>query len=600
MVCHHVQMNAYLSKSDFKVARTCPTKLYYKKKQYPTTLDDDPYMQLLADGGFMVGKLAQLQYPSGVMISDLDPEAAIAETSRLMAADSVVLFEAAFLWGGFLARVDILVKERGRIQLIEVKSKGYDRTAGLTKKAGDIRSEWVEYVEDIAFQKMVVQSVYPNKQIDCFLYLPDKAEATTVDLLPTRFRLKRQSRAVDVEFVGDHKDVERTNLLTLVPVNDPVAAVYRDVSRGAVELFRYLVDGLQKASPNPGYGCRDCEYRAETDSGGSGFKECWGEPAAQTPSILELYQLGRIKAAGGALLVDDLIARGKASLFDVPLASLTTSYATRQRVQLEFTKANAEWRSDQLTAVLDRLEYPLHFIDFETSRLVLPYHRGMRPFEQVAFQWSCHTLDGPSGELRHAEWINLEEGFPNVRFAEALRAHIGDCGTVLTWSHHEKTTFNDIARQMADYGVGDEQLKRWLLQTVNGGRLFDLCAHCLSHYFHPAMKGSTSIKAVLPAVWGSNASLRQHPWFVQYAKVQDGRVMSPYETLPALDIFDRAEVVDEGTGAMRAYQEMLYGVGRENMDARAAWRDLLLQYCKLDTLAMVMIWQHWTTPAARR
>ena len=74
----------YLSKSDFKVARTCPAKLYYKKLRYPTILDDDPYMASLADGGFMVGKLAQLQYPEGVLVSTLDPWAAVEETKRLL------------------------------------------------------------------------------------------------------------------------------------------------------------------------------------------------------------------------------------------------------------------------------------------------------------------------------------------------------------------------------------------------------------------------------------------------------------------------------------------------------------------------------------
>ena len=67
------------------IARTCPAKLYYKKLRYPTTLDEDPYMQSLADGGFMVGKLAQLQYPEGVLVSTLDPWAAIEETKRLLA-----------------------------------------------------------------------------------------------------------------------------------------------------------------------------------------------------------------------------------------------------------------------------------------------------------------------------------------------------------------------------------------------------------------------------------------------------------------------------------------------------------------------------------
>jgi hypothetical protein len=109
------------------------------------------------------------------------------------------------------------------------------------------------------------------------------------------------------------------------------------------------------------------------------------------------------------------------------------------------------------------------------------------------------------------------------------------------------------------------------------------------------MRGSTSIKAVLPAVWQSNAALRADPLFQAYVRIEDGVPVDPYQTLPKLEIFDQAEVVNEGTGAMRAYQEMLYGAGRRAEDAKEAWRKLLLQYCALDTMAMVMIWKHWTS-----
>ena len=76
--------------------------------------------------------------------------------------------------------------------------------------------------------------------------------------------------------------------------------------------------------------------------------------------------------------------------------------------------------------------------------------------------------------------------------------------------------------------------------------------------------------------------------------------MEPYETLPALpfgnleDEEQTEEVVTEGAGAMRAYQEMLYGVSRRNEVLKEQWCRLLLQYCELDTAAMVMVWTHWS------
>lgn len=588
-------MPPYLSKSDFKVARNCATKLFYKKSHYPTALDEDSYMELLADGGFMVGKFAQLLFPEGIMIADLAPERALAETTELMSTENVTLFEPAFYGDGYLARVDILKKDGPRIRLIEVKSKGFDAMTGLTGKNGTVRADWVEYIEDVAFQRMVVARVFPQAQIECFLLLPDKSAVSEIDLLPTLFSIARQGRAVEVDFKGDADAIRKSKLLRLVSVDAEVASVYADVCSAAANLLPLIADGPKRAVTPLSYQCRECEYRIGDSVRPSGFQECWGDLGRVTPSVFDLYQLGRVKDAAKALLADTLIQQKKVSLFDLPVSALTTSYADRQRIQIQHTKENTEWRSTMLRPALEALSYPLHFIDFETSRLVLPYHRGMRPFEQVAFQWSCHTIDHPGAALRHAEWINVDEGFPNVRFARSLREVVGDQGTLFTWSHHEKTTLDDIARQIGDYGLSEGDLRAWLLKTTSSGRLFDLCAHALSHYFHPAMAGSTSIKAVLPAVWSSNAKLQADPWFKAYVRIDDGKLVDPYQTLPKIEVFDQAEVVNEGTGAMRAYQEMLYGAGRRVESAKKAWRDLLLQYCHLDTLAMVMIWKHWTS-----
>ena len=55
-----------LSKSNFKIAQSCGTKLYYTKNQYPSLNEGNEYMEILAEGGYMIGKLAQLMYPNGV------------------------------------------------------------------------------------------------------------------------------------------------------------------------------------------------------------------------------------------------------------------------------------------------------------------------------------------------------------------------------------------------------------------------------------------------------------------------------------------------------------------------------------------------------
>ena len=109
------------------------------------------------------------------------------------------------------------------------------------------------------------------------------------------------------------------------------------------------------------------------------------------------------------------------------------------------------------------------------------------------------------------------------------------------------------------------------------------------------MKGSLSIKEVLPAAWQSNPHLRERDEFRKYVgRDSSGDLVNPYETLPPLPIAEKEEVVKEGTGAMRVYQEMMFGISASDPLAKQQYRKLLLQYCELDTAAMVIIWRHWT------
>jgi hypothetical protein len=105
------------------------------------------------------------------------------------------------------------------------------------------------------------------------------------------------------------------------------------------------------------------------------------------------------------------------------------------------------------------------------------------------------------------------------------------------------------------------------------------------------MKGRTSIKVVCDALWKTSPQLRaQYP---EYIKQEGGEVLSPYATLPPLEIGDTMVAVAEGTGAIRAYEAMVYGLEKEDAETKEKWKRLLLQYCKLDSLSMFFVWQHW-------
>src|ERR1700693_6323304 len=122
----------YLTKTDFITARTCPTKLYYKKLRHPSLLDDDPYMEFLADGGYMVETMAKLLFPDGRDIGGWDKATeAFAATKKALTAGNCTLFEVTVIHGKMLARHDILQRFGKVLRLIEVKSSSVDTSEDM-------------------------------------------------------------------------------------------------------------------------------------------------------------------------------------------------------------------------------------------------------------------------------------------------------------------------------------------------------------------------------------------------------------------------------------------------------------------------------------
>ena len=609
-------MMNFLSKSDYKSARTCPTKLYYKKLHYPTTQEGDEFMELLAQGGYMIGTIAKLLFPDAVTIKESKVQSALQATQQLITQEKVTLLEAAFFSKGKFARPDILIKDGNHFTLIEVKAKSYDGAEAQKRRdaakpnlfrslrTGEIAPGWQPYLEDITFQCLILRELFPQAQITCELILPDTSCTTSIDNMHSLFEIKELAldeagypRTV-VTFAGDVDQLRRDHFLACINVDAEVNDLLPEVA-GEAETFVRSLQPPTKIQAQISFACRECEFRVYDEEKYNGFRECWGNLADVKPHIFEMYYAGQIKGTSGPL-VNELIAQGKAGLADIPESALVKKDGStgvqnqRQLLQLRNTSANIEWIDPALREILDSFAYPLHFIDFETSALAVPYHAGMHPYENVAFQWSCHTLRSPYAEPEHAEWINLEQAFPSFAFAESLMKHLGMQGTFFMWATHENTILKEIRRQM-EGRYDNESVKDWLDWITNDGngktRLVDMNNLTLRHYFHPIMGGKTSIKKVLDAIWKSNPAL--HERFPTYVKKEGGEILSPYKSLPPLIMDGEDALVAEGTGAIRAYQAMLYGPQKSDLSIRAIWKKLLLQYCELDTSAMVMVYLHW-------
>jgi len=605
-----------LSKSDFAVARTCDAKLYYREHNYPDTRSRDPYLSLLAEGGYMIEALSRAFRPDGILLeSGMGHAVAFARTRELLTRDNVTLFQATLLSGRRLVRADIIEKRGNVVRLLEVKAKSFDGADHLASlrsggpgvfrsktKARTILTDWAPKFEDLTFQTLLLERLLPGVTVQPFLVLVDKSKRSALDNVPRLFELVRHesedggTRLHTATFIGTADDLAQLDLLTEVDASAEVAEL-RSTVDAIASRFEALLDApFDPALALLGAKCRDCEFQADGSAMTSGFANCWGPLATVTPHALDLQNISTVKDTDGTPLIESLARAGKASLFDIPESRLVKKDGTvgpqaeRQLRQIRHARSGEQWVGPELGAKLAALTYPMHFIDFEVTRLALPYHANMRPYGQVVFQWSCHSVDAPGAKPRHAEWLNAADEWPNMTFARTLRDAIGDNDTVLAWSPFEGGRLTELAREHDRFMAYDPALVDWVGGLVRG-RIFDLHKCAADDFYHPGMGGRTSIKVILDALWKSDSVMRGQ--FEAWTGRRVPASEDPYQALPALKICGVEQDVREGTGAMRAYEAMMYGVEKNDVEAKAQWRSLLLEYCKLDTLSMVLIFEYW-------
>ncbi len=127
----------------------------------------------------------------------------------------------------------------------------------------------------------------------------------------------------------------------------------------------------------------------------------------------------------------------------------------RQWLQVEMTREHTKepfLDFDSMRQEMSDWKYPLHFIDFETNRVAIPFYRNRRPYEGIAFQFSHHAVDR-DGLVKHSgEFINVEPGFfPNFEFVRALKKELeNDNGTIFRYADHENSFLVEIWRHLSE------------------------------------------------------------------------------------------------------------------------------------------------------
>lgn len=245
----------------------------------------------------------------------------------------------------------------------------------------------------------------------------------------------------------------------------------------------------------------------------------------------------------GKKIAEQLRAEGYRDLRDVPEEKL--SNPKHIRVHRVTKSGQAELDQEAIDAVRE-LPYPRYYLDFETIAFAVPIWAGTSPYKQIPFQWSCH-IEGADRSLTHKEFLDVSGDDPRRAFAENLIETLHNSGPIIVYNApFEGSRMKELAEAFPDLAPA-------LLAAVE--QLFDLLPLARNHYYHPDMKGSWSIKAVLPTI------------------------------APELDYSNLT--VSHGGMAQDAYLDL---IGNELSDEeKVELKKALLAYCEQDTLAMLLL-----------
>lgn len=259
------------------------------------------------------------------------------------------------------------------------------------------------------------------------------------------------------------------------------------------------------------------------------------------PSVFDLYRIRFASAAENYYQGIDTFAKTR----NIKLTDI-------QQMQVECT-LNGKDRVDKAAVrdFLSTLHYPLYFLDFETQQMVVPEYEGSRPYQQIPFQYSLHYIEHEGGELKHKEFLGISGKDPRRALAEQLVKDIpiGACTTAYNKAF-ECTRLKELAADFPDLADHLLDIKERIIDF--------LVPFQKGFYYRPAMGGSFSIKSVLPALFPDD---------------------------PSLDYHNLEGDVHNGSEAMNIYPKIQYMTPVDQARTRKA----LLEYCKLDTYAMVKV-----------
>ena len=498
-----------LSKSRYTLFCQCPKALWLNIYK-PEEAEVDKSLEARLRAGNAVGDLAMRLFGDYTEVTTykedgtLDLGAMINKTTEEMERGTENICEASFSFEGNYCAVDILRKTPDGWAIYEVKSASFSMSSENTVKLE-------KYAPDIAYQKWVLEKC-GVKVTGTFLVCLDSDYVRDGDLDIQQLFMTKDME----ELVGNEYSKVAARVKQALEVLGKEAEPQRDLSECC----------------NKPYRCAFWTY-------------CAKKHEVPNPSVFNLYGMPFSKKMAyyheGFRTLESLNEK-------LELNSI-------QRMQIDSEQTGkAHINTSGIKEFLDKLFYPLYFLDFETMQDAIPQYDGARPYQQIPFQYSLHIKQNENQAYEHREFLAPSDGSdPRRLLAEQLCRDIPmNVCTVAYNKSFECTRIRELASLYPELSEHLNNIANRIVDLIDPFRAGD--------YYVKAMNGSFSIKSVLPALFPDDPELNYHNL--------DTRVQN-------------------GGDAMNIFPRIRYMAPEEAQASREA----LLRYCELDTWAMVKVWE---------
>lgn len=479
----------------------CPKNAWLKfhKEDLAHLFQLSDFDQYLIDEGHKVESIARRRFPQGILIEG-SSEDIIALTQKHIELRTPVIFQAAFQVDQFFIRVDVLEFDLGKQQwnLYEIKATN----------STDENFKEIDHVEDATFQTIVMKRHDINVGEIFILHLNKK-------------------------YVFDGGDLDSEQLFTrdniTQIVQDRLVNTENNMHKSLVLLQQdeQLLDCL-------------CLYKGRS-------KHCptfsYSYPEVPNNSVHDLSRIGQ-----SPKILKELVDNKIYSFENLPEKIISKFSKSKQKQIESYLRQKVFVDMAVVTKELEKLQYPLYFLDYESYPASIPLFKGFGPYHHIPFQFSLHVLEYPGAELKHYEYLHTEHSDPSLYILSKLQEYIKISGSIIVWhkSFEESHINKKLALRHPEYSD--------FLENINN-RMFDLEIIFKEQYVHPEFKGKTSIKKILP-------------------------VLIPHLSYETLNI-------QSGTIAFKSWYEMIDS--QLSQDDQFKIETDLKAYCEQDTYAMYAI-----------